>query len=212
VNILVNVRVHLYLAVFGLATVLSGMPAPARAGGDVVSADPEYFAPERVRGRVDALSDLYSLGIIAYELLAGRVPFRGPTPAATLMMQIEEPLPLAPLRGRTPALPVGVVTVLERALAKDPAARYPTGEAFVEALAIHLTAFLAAPARLPGDLTEREVEVLRLVAAGLTNAQAAARLSLSARTINAHLTSIYGKLGVPSRAAAIRIAIEHKLS
>lgn len=67
------------------------------------------------------------------------------------------------------------------------------------------------PANLPAGLTSREAEVLRLLTAGLTNAEIAARLSLSPRTINAHLTTIYGKLGVATRAAAVRFAVEHDI-
>jgi predicted ATPase/DNA-binding CsgD family transcriptional regulator len=63
----------------------------------------------------------------------------------------------------------------------------------------------------PAGLTEREVVVLRLVAAGLTNAQVAAQLVISPRSVSAHLRSIYGKLDVSSRSAATRYAIEHKL-
>jgi non-specific serine/threonine protein kinase len=63
----------------------------------------------------------------------------------------------------------------------------------------------------PAGLTPREVEVLTLVAAGLTNQQAADRLSVTPRTIGAHLTTIYGKLGVTSRAGAIRFALENDL-
>ena len=69
------------------------------------------------------------------------------------------------------------------------------------------------PAReYPAGLTRREVEVLRLVAAGLTDAQVAERLYLSPRTVTTHLTSIYNKLGVSSRLAAARFAIEHGLA
>jgi predicted ATPase/class 3 adenylate cyclase/DNA-binding CsgD family transcriptional regulator len=63
----------------------------------------------------------------------------------------------------------------------------------------------------PPGLTAREVEVLRLVAQGLTDAQVAERLVISPRTVNTHLTSIYNKLGVDSRAAATRFAVEHRL-
>jgi DNA-binding NarL/FixJ family response regulator len=63
----------------------------------------------------------------------------------------------------------------------------------------------------PAGLTGREVEVLRLVAAGLTDAEVAERLFVSVRTVNAHLRSIYRKAGVPSRAAASRFAAEHDL-
>jgi ATP/maltotriose-dependent transcriptional regulator MalT len=69
----------------------------------------------------------------------------------------------------------------------------------------------ATPATFPGGLTAREVEVLRLVAEGLTDAQVAERLVLSPRTVSQHLRSVYNKLGVSSRAAATRFAIEHRL-
>ena len=69
-----------------------------------------------------------------------------------------------------------------------------------------------AAAVLPAGLSEREAEVLRLVAAGLTNAQVAERLYLSRRTVDAHLTSIFRKLGVNSRSAATRFAVEHGLA
>ncbi len=63
----------------------------------------------------------------------------------------------------------------------------------------------------PAGLTAREVEVLRLVAQGLTDAQVAERLVVSPRTVTTHLTSIYNKLGVNSRVAATRFAVEHHL-
>ncbi len=63
----------------------------------------------------------------------------------------------------------------------------------------------------PAGLTAREVEVLRLVAQGLTDAQVAERLVISPRTVNTHLASIYHKLGVDSRTAATRVAIEQRL-
>jgi ATP/maltotriose-dependent transcriptional regulator MalT len=67
-----------------------------------------------------------------------------------------------------------------------------------------------APA-YPSGLTAREVEVLRLVAKGLTDAQVAEQLVISLRTVNAHLTSIYQKIQVSSRGAATRFALEHQL-
>jgi DNA-binding NarL/FixJ family response regulator len=106
------------------------------------------------------------------------------------------------------------------------------GEAiFSPTIARRLADYFAAPARgsgtppeqphrelqetpaseYPAGLTAREVEVLRLVARGLTNAQIAQELFLSPRTVNAHLNSIYHKLGVSSRTAATRFAGEHGL-
>jgi ATP/maltotriose-dependent transcriptional regulator MalT len=63
----------------------------------------------------------------------------------------------------------------------------------------------------PAGLSAREVEVLRLIAQGLTNAQVAERLVVSAHTVHTHLRTIYGKLDVTSRAAATRFAVEHHL-
>jgi DNA-binding NarL/FixJ family response regulator len=63
----------------------------------------------------------------------------------------------------------------------------------------------------PDGLTAREVEVLRLLAQGLTDAQIAEYLVISPRTVNNHLTSIYSKIQVSSRSAATRYAIEHHL-
>jgi non-specific serine/threonine protein kinase len=67
------------------------------------------------------------------------------------------------------------------------------------------------PAPAHATLTPREVEVLRLVATGLTNTQIAQRLHVTPRTVNAHLTAIYSKLGVSSRSGAIRYALDHQL-
>ena len=64
----------------------------------------------------------------------------------------------------------------------------------------------------PNALTPRELEILRLLAGGLTDSQIAERLVISRRTVNSHLTAIYGKLGVNSRAAATRYALEHQLT
>jgi len=68
-----------------------------------------------------------------------------------------------------------------------------------------------SPLTYPDGLTAREVEILRLVAQGMSDAQIAEKLVISPRTVNWHLTTIYGKLQVSSRSAATRYALEHKL-
>ena len=70
---------------------------------------------------------------------------------------------------------------------------------------------LKSPITYPDGLTAREVEVLYLVAQGMTNDQVAQQLIISPRTVNTHLTTIYGKIGISSRSAATRYAIEHHL-
>src|SRR5256885_7685662 len=69
-----------------------------------------------------------------------------------------------------------------------------------------------SPQVYPAGLTAREVEVLRLLAGGLTDRQIADKLVLSPRTVHAHISSIYSKLGITSRSAATRYAIEHHLA
>jgi DNA-binding CsgD family transcriptional regulator len=68
-----------------------------------------------------------------------------------------------------------------------------------------------AAAEYPADLSAREVEVLRLVAKGMTNVQIATELYVSPRTVNAHLGSVYNKIGSNIRAEAARFAAEHGL-
>jgi DNA-binding NarL/FixJ family response regulator len=83
----------------------------------------------------------------------------------------------------------------------------------VEAIVPQSPALMKSP--LPptyaADLTTREVEVLKLLATGLTSAQIAEKLVISLLTVNTHVRSIYSKLGVTSRSAATRYAFEHKL-
>jgi DNA-binding NarL/FixJ family response regulator len=91
----------------------------------------------------------------------------------------------------------------------------PLEQALAEALALGAAAesamTLSTQSLYPAGLTTREVEVLCLVAQGLTNAQVAAQLVISPRTVNTHLSGIYRKLGTSSRAVATRFAVEHGL-
>jgi DNA-binding NarL/FixJ family response regulator len=80
-----------------------------------------------------------------------------------------------------------------------------------EAIAAYRSAADRSPPHYPGGLTAREVEVLRLVATGVTDARVAEELVVSLRTVHSHLHSVYRKLGVGSRAAATRYALEHNI-
>ena len=104
----------------------------------------------------------------------------------------------------------------ERALLRDQlAAALGARPALTRAEALETRLAAPAPgptATLPFGLTAREAEVLRLLAAGLSDAQIAERLFLSLHTVKTHLRAIYGKLGVPSRSAATRVALEHGLA
>jgi serine/threonine protein kinase len=93
---------------------------------------PEYMSPEQARGDpVDVRSDIYALGIVTFELFTGDVPFRGDTPVATLLMQMEREPPLEARR-----LPARLVPVLKRALAKERRERYSSAEQMAQALRV----------------------------------------------------------------------------
>ena len=92
---------------------------------DMISGTPAYMSPEQARGdKIDHRTDIYSLGIVLYELLAGRVPFTADH-AVVLNMQIHE-MQIHALPPPIPELPARVQAVLDCALAKKPADRYPT--------------------------------------------------------------------------------------
>ncbi len=90
---------------------------------------PDYMAPEQWTGETTAQSDLYSLGVVLYEMITGHRPYTADTPAGVLLKQATEPLPL-PTRYIVD-LPLEVESILLKALAKDPKDRYPNMRAFI---------------------------------------------------------------------------------
>ena len=132
-NILLTDEGRPMLSDFGIAKMLEGEETADLTGTGMGVGTPEYMAPEQVTGKaVDQRADVYALGIVFYEMLTGRKPFRADTPMAVLYKQVHDPLP-RPTRF-VPALPQGVERVLLKALAKDPAYRYPDMGAFAETL------------------------------------------------------------------------------
>jgi serine/threonine protein kinase len=103
---------------------------------------PEYMSPEYSRGdRVDFRSDIYSLGVLLFEMFTGDVPFRGDSPLATILKHLSEPPPLEGARAK--GLPPSVVPVLRKALAKRPDERHSTARGLAMALGLARTAFAA---------------------------------------------------------------------
>jgi hypothetical protein len=156
---------------FGIAKA-SESEGMAITGTGMMVGTPEYMSPEQAQGQaIDFRSDIYSLGIVVFELFTGRVPFSGNTPVATILKQIQEP---PPLDDRLAAgLPRPLIPILRRVLAKDPADRYATVAALAGALeeargqtAVQpkvdiptiLAPTLPAPARLPAAAPSDEPE------------------------------------------------------
>ncbi|MBI2941127.1 MAG: serine/threonine protein kinase [Chloroflexi bacterium] len=109
---------------------------------------PEYMAPEQAQGiEVDYRADIYALGIIAYELLTGQVPFRADSMVAVLHRQVYDPPP--PIRTIRPDLPAATEGAILRALAKHPAGRPPGAGAFVATLAAPAVTEAFVPPAMP---------------------------------------------------------------
>jgi tetratricopeptide (TPR) repeat protein/tRNA A-37 threonylcarbamoyl transferase component Bud32 len=130
-NVLIDAEGRPYVADFGLAKRLGGQGDASQSVG---AGTPEYMAPEQARGgdRLTTAADVYALGGILYALLAGRPPFRGDSPWATISQVLSQP-PAPPSRHR-PGCPRDLETVCLKCLDKDPARRYGSAEALAEEL------------------------------------------------------------------------------
>jgi serine/threonine-protein kinase len=121
---------HVRMLDFGMAKILEEVNAPSPAENlsrvGVVFGTPAYMAPEQAKAeRVDTRADIYAAGVILFQLLAGRLPYAADTPDAVLEAHVSEPVPsLAEVR---PDLSIArlVQPVIDRAMAKKPAGRYP---------------------------------------------------------------------------------------
>src|SRR5258708_32214312 len=152
-NILVEKGVTPYLADFGLARMASA--GESTLSQDMMLGTPQYISPEQAQGvkDIDGTTDVYSLGVVLYELVAGRVPFNADTPYAIVHDHIYSPLPMP--SKVNPQVPPAVERVLLKALAKERADRYTTPSQMVEAFrqAVHhsnLTELSTGKYRVPG--------------------------------------------------------------
>jgi len=143
---------HALVADFGIARAVAGAGGEKLTATGVSVGTPAYMSPEQAAGGrdVDGRSDLYSLGCVLYEMLAGEAPFTGPTAESLVHQHLNvTPRPVTELRT---SVPMPAAAALQRALAKTPADRYTTTGEFAAALAApaHPGAAPAAASRLRG--------------------------------------------------------------
>lgn len=169
-NVLVTPDGLVLLADFGIAKALDGSDGDLTSE-NVMMGTAKYLSPEQVRGqRLDGRADLYSLGLVLYECLAGRVPFLGETDADTALSRLQrDPTDLARLR---PTLPRGLVDVIHRLLARDPDDRYATGAEVRQALQQSLRRPAAA---MPSPGPSREHAPVRASADATSGARTPSR-------------------------------------
>lgn len=123
---------HAVLADFGLARIYDEQHPPLTVVGSMIGT-PTYMSPEALRGEeCDTRSDIYSLGVVLYELFTGKTPYTANTPYSMINKQATEPLPLP--RTLNPKLMVEVEQILLKALAPEPAARFQSGAEVANAL------------------------------------------------------------------------------
>jgi len=158
-NILLTADGHAKIADFGIAKSMEGAAGldgiagpPDLTGTGLLLGTPAYLAPERIDGApATARADIYAMGIVLYEALAGKRPFPGDTPLAAARAVMAGSYP--PLQQARPGLDPALVAVVDRAMATDPGRRFPSATAMADALAASgpaaITAVTAAAADTP---------------------------------------------------------------
>ena len=119
---------------FGIAKALSSTSGATLTGAGVAIGTPAFMSPEQAAGEreIDGRSDVYSLGVVSFQMLTGDLPFTAPTVAGILMKQITEPAP--DIRSRRPDVPEDLALAVSRCLEKDPENRWPSADALRRSL------------------------------------------------------------------------------
>jgi len=201
-NVLLDEDGNAYLADFGIAKDLgkSGITEL-----DTIVGSPDYIAPEQARSElVTPQTDIYSLGVVLYEIIMGAHPFPNLTAVERLYKHLNDPLPIIP------NVPDGVNAVIQKATAKNPAHRY--ADAIAMAVAFREAALPnQKSSSLVESLTPREQEILQGIIAGKSNKEIASELFVTLATVKWYIKQIYAKLHVRSRVQAIVRARELNL-
>lgn len=156
---------------FGIAKIREreGEYDPGLTAPDLVIGTPQYMSPEQCSQSpgIDARSDVYSLGVIIYEMLVGHVPFSGESPTAIMMKHLQEPAPS--VLDERPDLPSSLERVVSRAMAKQPENRYQCVSELVDDLIIAAGMAVTVPSdpaeRQRSDVSEQSAQPAELASA-----------------------------------------------
>jgi serine/threonine protein kinase len=165
-NVLVASDGQLYLADFGLARIAQS--GESTLSSDMIMGTPQYISPEQAMGKkdLDEGTDIYSFGVMIYEMVVGQVPFNADTPFSIIHDHIYSPLPMP--RAVNPKVPESVERVLLKALAKERVDRYPDVDSLVSAFK---DAWIAAGVPMQGTaITMRPAQLKAAAAATKTAA------------------------------------------
>lgn len=200
-NILLDEDGNAYLADFGIAKDLGNVEKGVTKE-DAVVGSLDYISPEQARGEpVTPRTDLYSLGVVLYEMLEGQHPFPHDQGLKRLFKHINDPLPdITTVNG---SIGEAINGVIQKATVKNPKQRYP--DALTLAAAFRDAARIEQASvgdNLVEQLTRREQEVLKLMVEGKSNRQIANELFVEISTVKWYNRQIYSKLGVRSRIQA----------
>lgn len=200
-NILLDEDGNSYLADFGIAK--NHMTSQNITEPDSFIGSPEYLAPEQARSEaVTPQTDIYSLGVVLYEMLTGEHPFGGIEKIELIFKHLNDPLP--EIVSLDDSICDAINGVIQKATAKDPKKRFVNVMEMLHTLqqAARLDAVLT-PTNLIELLTPREQEVLQLIIDGKSNREIADLLVLTEGTVKQYIKSAYRKLNVRSRVQAI---------
>src|SRR6185436_454426 len=188
-NALIDSRGNLFLTDFGIAKILESA-SPRLTQTDAIMGTPAYISPEQAQAqKVDQRSDIYSLGIILYEMVTGRVPYTADTPLAVILKHVTHPLPLP--SSVKPDIPETIERVLLKALAKNPDDRFANVNDFLSAWKLALDVktspaerFDALTAITSAQATALASGTLQTQGSAATDIRQAARASTASASAN----------------------------